>query len=98
MRMFTLTLFFLCLFATVFAQTNFQTGLVVLSSGDTMHGAINNREWRTTPLSIEFRAARGLTLYNPGQLRYFELEGGDRYVVFTVKKDMRQIEESKVQP
>ena len=37
------------------AQSNFQPGLIVNSKGDTIHGAIDFREWENSPKTILFK-------------------------------------------
>lgn len=64
-----------CLAHTANSQSTFENGYVVLTNGDTLRGAINNRDWKTNPKSIEFRSASGdLFNYTPAEITRFYLE------------------------
>jgi hypothetical protein len=75
----------LILHFSVLAQTNYKEGFVVKSTGDTLRGYINYREWDKTPDYIEFKAS--LTDKVPAKifpvtLRAFEINGLDSYITY----------------
>jgi len=62
----------------LFAQSNFQPGVVVNFKGDTLRGFIDYREWENNPETILFKqdaSANPVTL-SPGDIRYFSAQVG----------------------
>ncbi|HEY0742209.1 MAG TPA: hypothetical protein VGD40_12135 [Chryseosolibacter sp.] len=78
------------------AQKSFEKGYLVLISGDTVRGSINNRDWKINPKSIEFRSASGITTtYTPAEIKWFRLEESDEdffAVAMTIDKSPVQPE------
>ncbi|MBS7566557.1 hypothetical protein KHS38_19285 [Mucilaginibacter sp. Bleaf8] len=67
------------------AQSNYKSGYVITTKGDTLNGFIDYREWKTTPKFIEFKQAassRELTRFYPGMLQAFEVSGMDHYITY----------------
>ncbi|MGI4874165.1 MAG: hypothetical protein ACRYFX_23640 [Janthinobacterium lividum] len=55
----------------------FEPGTLVLTSGDTLRGEIENRYWESNPVAVRFRPISGaVTAYRPGQVRSFCLATG----------------------
>jgi hypothetical protein len=84
-------LLFLCcllLTSTAFTQKNFQPGLVVLNTGDTLKGLIDYRNWEINPLDISFmeNGSNGVKIYSPAQIKTFVVSG-EIYESAIVKKD-----------
>ena len=69
--------FLLFLASGAWAQ-GYEPGFVVLSSGDTLRGEIENRHWEESPTEVRYRAtaAGELVSYKPEQLRLFRLTSG----------------------
>ncbi|TGE18355.1 hypothetical protein [Hymenobacter elongatus] len=79
MRIAALTAFLLGTVTFSQAQT-FEPGLVVVTSGDTLRGEIENSYWVETPTTVRFRTVptAEATTYDATQLRLFRL-GSGRY-------------------
>jgi hypothetical protein len=70
----------LCLVApaVVFAQTNYKPGYIVKSSGDTVKGYIDYREWHRSPKQIQFKSDAGnadVQLFGPANIKAFSVSG-----------------------
>jgi hypothetical protein len=67
--------------AVVHAQVNFETARIIMSSGDTLSGAIDNRDWERNPDQILFRDADGkMSRYTPLEILGFRFsESGEWY-------------------
>ena len=60
-----------------YAQTNYKEGLVVTTSGDTLHGFIDYREWDLSPTKVSFRTSANsgtVQEFTPANSRYFEVK------------------------
>ncbi|WP_460923367.1 hypothetical protein [Pontibacter brevis] len=70
-----------------FAQANYKPGLVVTSSGDTLNGFINYREWDLAPETVSFQTSGNsgkVQELNAATTRYFEVTGLEAYRGFEV--------------
>lgn len=70
-----------------FAQANYKPGLVVTSSGDTLSGFINYREWDLAPKTVSFQTSDNsgkVQELNAANTRYFEVTGLEAYRGFEV--------------
>jgi hypothetical protein len=66
--------------SAVHAQANFESALLILHSGDTLTGAIDNRDWERNPELISFRNADGaLADYSPHDIRGFRFTGSGEW-------------------
>src|SRR5258706_15995311 len=65
------------------AQINFQPGIVVMQSGDTLHGLINHKEWQRNPDIFSFKKSLNdpTIELNDISARYFAV-GGESYVQY----------------
>jgi hypothetical protein len=68
--------FFILFFSsfTTFAQTNFEEALVIINTGDTLTGFIDNRDWRKNPKVIVYRDRKNaIKEYSPLDIQGFYL-------------------------
>jgi outer membrane protein W len=68
--------------AAVFSQTNFQKGYIIKTTGDTVSGYIDNREWNRNPDVINFKptqTAKEATYYKPENIKAFVISGVNEY-------------------
>ena len=71
----------------VTAQENFQPGMIVTLSGDTLKGQIDNQLWSFNPTAVRFSSgAGGITTYKPQEIRGFMLKDA-HYRSYRVKYD-----------
>ncbi|MBS7566558.1 hypothetical protein KHS38_19290 [Mucilaginibacter sp. Bleaf8] len=73
------------------AQSNYKSGYVINTKGDTIKGYINYRDWSITPKYIEFKATatdKEYTRYTPGMLQGFVVDGMDRYISYKGRVSM----------
>jgi hypothetical protein len=75
------------------AQSHFLPGKIVSNAGDTVSGQIDYGNWMVNPRTIRFRSGPGakLTSCAVADLRYFEVNGRDKYERGIVQKDMRPL-------
>ena len=69
----------------VFAQTNYRQGYIVKSSGDTLKGYIDYKEWDNTPISINFKQSIAVSKpssYTPETISSFGLTAVNKYVTY----------------
>src|SRR5262249_29888046 len=66
------------------AQDHYLPGYIVLRSGDTLHGFINDKEWKTNPKSIEFKKSENenASTYTPLNITSFRITSGNWYFSF----------------
>lgn len=86
---------------SLFAQSHYQPGNIVTNNGDTLHGYIDNQQWRSNPQKIKFRkTAEGpaTQIFGLQDLRYFSVDGEDAYLRAVVKEDMNPIETDYLNP
>ncbi|MBX7109003.1 MAG: hypothetical protein K1X61_10190 [Chitinophagales bacterium] len=98
-RLSCFTVLLLLLFAgSTFALDNFIKGYVVLNSGDTLHGLIEDEEWKVNPSLIYFKdsATAEPTIFSPLQISMFRLEKGNWYVSYSGLVDATSLEVSKL--
>ena len=83
-------LFYSILFAILpsilFAQSNYQPGYVVKSTGDTVKGYIDYREWDQTPKSFKFsldKSGSSIQLIGPKDVTCFGINGIEEYVSYS---------------
>jgi hypothetical protein len=79
-------LLLLCTFYAARAQKNYKPATLVKTSGDTIKGYINYKEWDETPKIIEFKASPDDAKpqrYTAETLRSFEITGIDKYLGYT---------------
>lgn len=58
-----------------YAQKSFEKAYVILVSGDTIRGTINNRDWKINPKTVEFVSDAGVkSTYTPAEITWFRLE------------------------
>lgn len=70
----------------LFAQTNYQKGYVLKTTGDTVKGYINYREWLQSPMSIDFKINKEdkqVMHFTPQNIKAFEITGMENYVSYT---------------
>lgn len=75
-------LLLLCTFYVALAQKNFKPATLVKTSGDTLKGYVNYKEWDEAPKIIEFKASLAdakSERYTAETLRSFEILGIDKY-------------------
>ncbi|MBA3649793.1 MAG: hypothetical protein H0W62_14825 [Chitinophagales bacterium] len=79
------TIIFTLLLSRSNAQTHFVPGYVLLNSGDTLKGFINDQQWKINPKKIEFKRSQQekVTLYSPLTTSSFRITNGDWYISFT---------------
>ncbi|WP_345949587.1 hypothetical protein ABDD95_22335 [Mucilaginibacter sp. PAMB04274] len=86
MKRFSLTILILFILTGISqAQSNYKPGYVVKSSGDTLRGYINYREWSSTPRTIEFRNdlnTHNTVRYSAATLQAFEVNGAEKYISY----------------
>ena len=76
-------LLLLCTFSLAQAQKNYKPAILVKTSGDTIKGYINYKEWDETPKIVEFKASLEEAKperYTAATLRSFEITGIDKYL------------------
>jgi hypothetical protein len=57
------------------AKENYKPGFVVLTSGDTLKGLIDDREWADSPVEFAFKNLSGeVVRYQPDQVTYFFID------------------------
>jgi hypothetical protein len=70
-----------------FAQTNYQKGLIITNSGETVNGFINYKEWYSNPDNISFK--KNLTdkpqTYRATDISYFKIADLEDYQSATVE-------------
>lgn len=86
-------LLFVLLFTTiltVYGQTNYQPGSVLLKNGQQVNGLIDYREWRQNPRTISFKKGPGdqVVQYGIEDLTGFTVNGRDSFQRAIVMKDM----------
>ena len=81
--LFILFLFSLC----ASSQKSLRDGWVVLNTGDTLAGKIEEREWNINPAKINFITTSERT-YSINELRSFGLNGGDVYRRYVVSRHL----------
>ncbi|MFD1257074.1 hypothetical protein ACFQ3S_09725 [Mucilaginibacter terrae] len=67
------------------AQSNYKVGYIIKSSGDTLKGYINYKEWENSPSYIEYKAeiaGKDRVRFYPGMLRGFVVSGMDKYISY----------------
>ena len=74
------------------------SGWVVLNSGDTLHGSMENRDWNENPSEIKFQRAGSSTTYKVNDLRAFGVEGNPYYNRFTIQYHLVPMDESVEYP
>jgi hypothetical protein len=87
----TLTVLIVYLAATtISAQSNFQKGYIIELNGDTLHGFIDNRNWKTSPKEISFKpSVKGKELiFKPLQIKSFGIE--DRFIYVSASVEYHQ--------
>jgi hypothetical protein len=70
----------------IFAQTNYQPGYIVKTTGDTVKGYIDYREWDQTPTSIKFslnKSGSSIQRFNPGDVSGFGIYGMEKYISYS---------------
>jgi len=70
---------------TVFAQSNYHAGYVVKSSGDTLKGFIDYRDWSFSPFSIDFKTNKDdkqPQSFDPGTINGFGVTGTEDYISY----------------
>jgi hypothetical protein len=77
-------LFLLFIFFPFFlkAQSNFKPGYVITINGQTIKGFVNEKEWDTNPVSINFKTSLNSTEiknYTAGDITYFEVTSSVAY-------------------
>lgn len=79
----TILAFFTGIFLTVVtsAQENFMPGFVVMPTGDTLQGRIDNQSWRINPEFIRFKQkeAAAAVSYYPSDIKAFSISGEEYY-------------------
>jgi hypothetical protein len=76
------------------AQSHFQPGSIVTEKGDTLHGYIDDQQWRANPKKIKFRQGEEgspVQSYGLQDITYFSIDGQDTYVRAFVKEDMNPV-------
>jgi hypothetical protein len=83
---------FFCSSSIVWSQANFQPGIIVNDSGDTLRGFIDQREWVKNPSSVAFKKSSGETPrdFPTAEIRFFEVSG-IAYVRFTLDISMDEV-------
>jgi hypothetical protein len=77
------------------AQSHFQPGWIVTEKGDTLHGNIDDPQWRTNPKRIKFRRSEDgspTQTYGFQDITYFSIDGQDAYIRAFVKEDMSPVD------
>ncbi len=76
-----------------FTQNNFLPGTITKKSGKLIIGYIDYREWTINPSKIRFKTDLQLvdSSYTVFDLSSFEITGKERFVVASIKKDMRPV-------
>jgi hypothetical protein len=73
----------------LYAQKNYTRGYVVLPSGDTIQGLVDDQNWDRNPYFVNFKQTDSSDpqRYTVGQLAGFGLEAGDVYHQAVVQID-----------
>ena len=87
---------FLPLFFLVFcslcvkAQQNFVKGYIVTTSGDTIQGVLNNKDWLKNPSYISFKntSSSNVNKYYPLQVKSFGINTGEIYESHSISMDV----------
>ena len=89
----------LCFFFSIaFSQSNLLPGHVVRTSGDTLYGEINYRNWEKNPQLIEMEGKDGsIRQFYMTDLRSFTIDNYDRYEKAIVNRSTRPVEYNKLQ-
>lgn len=94
-------LFFLLFISPVLllAQKNFQPGLVVLNSGDTIKGFVDYQEWASNPKKINFQPVGEMPVQvlTVSDIAYFEINGNDAYQRVAATIDQAPVAISRVE-
>jgi len=72
------TLLFIALPCIILAQSNYHTGYVIKTNGDTLKGFIDYHQWDQNPRSINFKSAaddRNVSNFNPKEVKEFQVSG-----------------------
>jgi hypothetical protein len=72
----------------VIAQSNYQSGYVIKSTGDTVKGFINYKEWVNSPQFIDFKTTETqgkANRFTPDMLQSFEVTGKEKYTSYSGK-------------
>src|ERR1700744_3021714 len=67
------------------AQTNFRPAYAIKNNGDTLKGYIDYREWRETPLNIDFKqnlTDKQVPSLSPDDIKSFHSQGRVSYVKY----------------
>lgn len=83
---FKLLLVALCAPVLLFAQSNFKSGYILNSNGDTLKGYINYKEWEQSPKYIEFKqtvSSNQPSRFYPKMVKAFTVDGMDEYITYT---------------
>ena len=66
----------LVIFSNLIAQQNFQPGFVILNSGDTLIGTIDNKYWKKNPVTIDFKNSENkVQAFGVNDIIEFQVEG-----------------------
>lgn len=81
------------------AQSNFKTGYVITSKGDTVKGFIDYREWASNPVSINFKTdlkdKKGRS-FTTSDIRFFEISNMEAYQKYEGKISMDATDPDKI--
>ncbi len=91
--------FFLVLLASISfharAQSVREKALIVNNAGDTLHGWIAYKNWRTNPVRFDFfpdSVSKNSITYQVADIRFFDITGHDQYIRAIISKDNRPVE------
>ncbi|MGV3509806.1 MAG: hypothetical protein ACO1N7_11000 [Sphingobacteriaceae bacterium] len=67
-----------------FSQSNYKSGYIIKTNGDTLKGLINYKEWQHSPKSIKFRlGASGQSQeFSVEEIKRFEINGLESYISY----------------
>eukprot|EP01037_Dinobryon_pediforme_P011962 gene11963-12051_t len=81
------------------AQSNFKTGYVITSKGDTVKGFIDYREWASNPVSINFKTDlkdKKVRSFTTWDIRFFEISNMEAYQKYEGKISMDATDPDKI--
>ena len=81
---------------STFCQSNFKSGYLVSTSGDTIKGLIQVKEWNNNPKSLKFKNGPDADpkQYETADLQSFEVPGFCRYIRYAGQMSVNRIERS----